>query len=352
MLRQFFIIYDGDVKYQRDYADALSLNDIYNLIQTTSNSEDLTSSEEIKSYTLISYNVSYIMGTQRDNNNKPLYFIMVTSISTLMDDIKKELRKFRNFFENTYLDFLDDDGAIDFNLLNPTLDGIHRSLKPKISLVGYAGVGKTTITRLIKEESIPTQHIPTITGEVTSVKIGKLTFNLWDFAGQEQFEFLWNKFIKGSDAVLLITNSTLENVEKSKFFLNLIHDEAPYARCAVIGNKQDLPDAMTPEKISQHLDFPTYPMVAIDTNNREKMINIISDVLGILREDSPLLKPLQIRDNLIKEFRETLLNIESDDAVHKAIALAEKIKDVCIDLGDDEMAKDFNTKIERFQAFL
>ena len=64
------------------------------------------------------------------------------------------------------------------SILDPIIDGIHRNLKPKISLIGYSGVGKTTITQLIKAKEIPLEHIPTITGEVATIKIGKLTFFL------------------------------------------------------------------------------------------------------------------------------------------------------------------------------
>ena len=114
-----------------------------------------------------------------------------------------------------------------FAIFDPTVEVIHKNLRPKMSLVGFSGVGKTTITRLIMAEEIPMEHIPTITGDIATIKIGKLHFHLWDFAGQEQFSFLWQNFIKGSDAVLLITDSTLENCEKSKYFVELIKKEAP-----------------------------------------------------------------------------------------------------------------------------
>jgi GTPase SAR1 family protein len=75
-----------------------------------------------------------------------------------------------------------------FEVFDPIVDSIHKNLRPKISLVGFSGVGKTTITKLIRAEEIPVQHIPTITGDIATVKIGKLHFHLWDFAGQEQFK--------------------------------------------------------------------------------------------------------------------------------------------------------------------
>lgn len=83
-------------------------------------------------------------------------------------------------------------------------------------------------------DEIPLQHVPTITGEIATIKIGKLFFRLFDFAGQEQFKFLWKGFIKESDAVLVVTDSTIKNVEKSKFFLELINKEVPHARAALL----------------------------------------------------------------------------------------------------------------------
>jgi len=224
--------------------------------------------------------------------------------------------------------------------MEPYIDSIHSNLKPKICLIGFSGVGKTTITKLIKAEEVPLEHIPTINGEVATIKIGKLSFYLWDFAGQEQFSFLWNKFLKGSDAVLLITDSTLENVIKSKYFLDLIKDEAPHSYSAVIGNKQDLPNALKTEEIEKIMGIITYSFIAIDTNNRDKMIRIIADVLDINPELSPLLKPIFKRDKLINKAQNALIN----GAFKQTIVIFEEIADICLDLGDDALALEFLEK--------
>ena len=143
------------------------------------------------------------------------------------------------------------------------------------------------------------QHIPTITGEVATIKIGKLHFYLWDFAGQDQFDFLWEKFIRGSDAVLLMTDSTLENLEKSRFFFDLVNRVVPNARLAVIANKQDRSIAMKIEDIERLMGQKTYAFIAIDPNNRPKMIRIRADLLDMDTEVSPLLKPIFDRDVLM-----------------------------------------------------
>ena len=209
-------------------------------------------------------------------------------------------------------------------------------------------MGKTTSTNLICAGEIPSVHIPTITGKISTVKIGKLYFHLWDFAGQEQFGYLWNDFILGSDAVLIITDSTLENVEKSRFFVELVKQRAPYAHVAVIGNKQDLPNALNIEKIEKILGVKTYSMVAVDPANRDKMVQIIADILGISTDASPLLKPLFERDELIAQAR---ISLENGDIAQTA-EYFERISDLCLELGDDGLYKEFYEKAKKLKGYL
>jgi len=290
------------------------------------------------------YRISYITESKLE-----LIFLFVTGLTDNFDNIKKELIKCKKEFMNLFDDIIRHKyDSKTFEVFDPTIDATHKNLRPKISLVGFSGVGKTTITRLIKAEEIPMQHIPTITGDIATIKIGKLHFHLWDFAGQEQFSYLWNNFIKGSDAVLLITDSTLENVEKSKFFLELIKEQAPHAHTAVIGNKQDLENAMKPDQIEKILGLKTYSMIAKDPENRDKMITIIADILEMSAQVSPLLQPLLKRDTYIEEATRALENAEFE----KAANLFEKISDLCIELGDDSLGREFFEKSQKIITML
>ncbi len=293
---------------------------------------------ETGSFDYFLYKVSYIVEKQKE-----LLFIFITGLTDDFNRIKKELIKFKGAFLNDFVDIIEEEIDVNiFDILKPLVNNVHKNLKPKISIVGFSGVGKTTIIRLIKAEELPMEHIPTITGDISTIKIGNLYFYLWDFAGQDQFNFLWQKFIRGSDAVLLITDSTMENVEKSKYFLTLIHDEVPQANAAAIANKQDQLNAMKTSEIESVLGLKTYSMVAIDPENRIKMIQIIADLLDISAEVSPLLAPIFERDNLISESQKAL---RRNDFV-STIQMFEKISDICINLGDDSLAKEFYDKAE------
>lgn len=148
----------------------------------------------------------------------------------------------------------------------------------KIALIGYSGVGKTTILKLLREEEIPREHIPTIGVGIKGVKgakIGNTSLICWDLAGQERFELTWDKFIRDSSLIIIVTDSTLENVVKSRYFVRLVREVEPEANILSIANKQDLPDALPPEKVSQILELETYGLVAIDPMNRVKLYELI-----------------------------------------------------------------------------
>ena len=335
---------EGKLLYYRHFGKALKKAAFESLVGDLMQDAFAKGGKKVEYHDYYKYRISYI--TEKD---KELMFLFVTGLTDNFDNIKKELIKCKKEFLNLFEDILQHKfDAKTFEVFDPTIDSIHRNLRPKISLVGFSGVGKTTTTRLIKAEEIPMEHIPTITGDIATIKIGKLHFHLWDFAGQEQFSYLWNNFIKGSDAVLIITDSTLENVEKSKFFLELIKEQAPQAHTSVIGNKQDLEDAMKPEQIEKILGLKTYSMVAKDSGNRNKMITIIADILEMSAEVSPLLKPLLERDTYTEEAAKALEAARFEDAA----MYFEKISDLCIELGDDSLGKEFYEKSQKIKTMI
>ncbi len=124
-------------------------------------------------------------------------------------------------------------------------------------------------------------------------------------------------------------------------------EHAPYAHTAIIGNKQDLPGALSVQRIQEILGLKTYSMVAIESGNRGKMIQIIADILEISTDASPLLKPLFERDQLINKARNCL---ENGDIAQTA-EYFEKISDLCLELGDDTLYKEFSEKAAKLKSY-
>lgn len=300
--------------------------------------------EEIKHYDFFKYRLAYLTV-----HSKNLLIIFVTDITDKLADVKREMLRCKNDFLSLYSDILDENLNSDaLEMFNPVVEAIHKNMRPKISLVGFSGVGKTTITNLICEREIPRKHIPTITGDIATIKIGKLHFSLWDFAGQDQFSFLWENFIMGSDAVLLITNSSESNVLKSKYFVDLVERKSPNSHIAAIGNKQDIPLVLSPQEITDILSVKAYPMIAIDVKNREKMVNIISEILDISSDTSPQLKPLLDREKQLQYAEEALIQGNFNEAVK----ILEEIADLCIGLGEDALFQEFQRNADKIRMIL
>ncbi|MHA1650501.1 MAG: ADP-ribosylation factor-like protein [Candidatus Helarchaeota archaeon] len=218
-------------------------------------------------------------------------------------------------------------------------DQVFLELPAKIAIIGASGVGKSTITALVQNEKVPEKHIPTITCDVDEIVIGGAqNIYLHDTGGQEQFGFLWGRWVKGADGIVLVVDSTKENLKESKFFIELIQKETPKASVVIIANKQDLPGALSPEEIEKELGYKTYPMVAIDRNRREELLTIFANLIKLSPRLTNLI-PTQVKqDTVIKEQeREIEITPELEkqiddvqkeiDAIDKQIAeIKEKIK--------------------------
>ena len=308
MLRKIIILKAKAILYEKEYGKSLPEETLYPLIESLRDYLSNFVIDVINFMQIINFKLCF--ATHRDFD---LLFVMVADPTDKDDSIKGEIEFIRHKFLEKFRDPLSrriTDSEVYANIQKDV--SISKSeLRPKISLVGFSGVGKTTITKLIKEEEIPMRHIPTITGYISEITVEEFEFYLWDLAGQVRYAEVWAQFMRGSDVIILITDSTEQNIYESRFFIELCRKEAPFARFAVVANKQDLPGALSIENIANILDcgkygYKTVPLVAIDTNNRIPVLKLLAESAATSASTIAPFQTLEDRKELLKEVQKSI----------------------------------------------
>ncbi|MBD3158238.1 MAG: GTP-binding protein [Candidatus Lokiarchaeota archaeon] len=201
-------------------------------------------------------------------------FLLVADKADDMEQITEKIQQLETVFMEKFVPVYEAGKAIEG--LDNFIDSLAVTMV-KVAILGFAGVGKTTTLHLLRGETLPLKHDPTIGVTIKKLpsEVENANIVLWDLAGQSRFKILWGKMIANAQVVVIVTDSTLENVLKSKKLVGLVKEKVPNAKIIGIANKQDLPTALTPDRVGKILGVKTYELVAIDVSYRDRLIQII-----------------------------------------------------------------------------
>jgi GTPase SAR1 family protein len=159
----------------------------------------------------------------------------------------------------------------------------------RILMVGLDAAGKTTILYKLKLGEVVTT-IPTIGFNVETVRYKNVDFTMWDIGGQDRIRPLWRHYYTNTEVTHILTHlsetrmcdngkqniykiisqaiifvvdsndrdriddkSGYENNAREELARMLQEDELRNAKLLVLANKQDLPNAMKVQEITERL---------------------------------------------------------------------------------------------------
>ena len=152
------------------------------------------------------------------------------------------------------------------------------AIKNKICFLGNSGVGKSSLVSLLQGRSVDVseKRSPTVGLEIETTHLDHLgKYSIWDFGGQKRYQFMWQDFLKGAGLAILVTDSTEEDISKSKEMYERM-SRSIGSKIIAIANKQDLPGALSAKDVQRKLGgIKTYGMSAIHKELRERISQIL-----------------------------------------------------------------------------
>lgn len=144
---------------------------------------------------------------------------------------------------------------VEMGLALSALRQLFRKKEVRILFHGLDAAGKTTALYRMKLGEVVTT-IPTIGFNVETVEHKNISITAWDVGGRDKIRPLWRHYYQNTDGMVFVVDSNdVERMEIARDELHKIlrEDELRDIPLLIFCNKQDLPNAMPPAKITEQL---------------------------------------------------------------------------------------------------
>ncbi|KAG8907288.1 hypothetical protein FRC01_007736, partial [Tulasnella sp. 417] len=132
-----------------------------------------------------------------------------------------------------------------FSSILAWIQGLFWSKHAEISVVGLQASGKTSFVNILGNGEWSEEVVPTVAFNLRKVRRGNITVKVWDVAGQPKFRSMWARYCRGVDAIIFVVDSTdASKFESARFELHSLMDQLNGVPLLVLGNKNDLENAV------------------------------------------------------------------------------------------------------------
>eukprot|EP01111_Echinosteliopsis_oligospora_P003534 TRINITY_DN1555_c0_g1_i2.p1 TRINITY_DN1555_c0_g1~~TRINITY_DN1555_c0_g1_i2.p1 ORF type:complete len:159 (+),score=37.93 TRINITY_DN1555_c0_g1_i2:92-568(+) len=124
-------------------------------------------------------------------------------------------------------------------------------------MIGLDGAGKTTILyKLMIGDVVCT--VPTLGFNVETLEYKKLKMTVWDVGGQDRIRLLWRHYYPETQGIIFVIDSsdrTRLQEAKEELYRTISDRELNGVPVMIYANKQDLPDAIPVDQLSEVLSL-------------------------------------------------------------------------------------------------
>jgi len=131
----------------------------------------------------------------------------------------------------------------------------------ELSLIGLQNAGKSSFVNVLTTGQHIDDMIPTVGFNMRKVTKGRVAIKMWDLGGQPRFRSMWERYCRGVNSIVYIVDaSDHENIDVAKAELHdlLAKPTLTGIPLLVLGNKNDLPQALKVNELIQRLDLKNF----------------------------------------------------------------------------------------------
>lgn len=128
----------------------------------------------------------------------------------------------------------------------------------ELSLIGLQNAGKTSLVNVLTTGAFHEDMIPTVGFNMRKVTKGAVTIKLWDLGGQPRFRSMWERYCRGVQAIVYVVDAAdHDGLDSGRQELHELLQKPSLAKTPllVLGNKNDLPGALSTTELIERLDL-------------------------------------------------------------------------------------------------